>query len=210
MNDTQTRFIALEPDESLTSLIWQYKERTLQRVGPQLFLDHPPHLTAFLAVFPIEVSLLESLVPLARRFTPPRVQIRGWHVFTADALTGGNTLVCDIDAEDQHHLRTIQAAIVEAVSGLRDRDATEARFGPRLDSLNPDQQTNVANHGFPFLGEGWIPHFTVASIRSTDWDRLYAEFRDDPPSGEFTCPRLREYVLVDEHPISDGAINFSK
>lgn len=203
MDGTQTRFVALEPDAELTALLWRYKNRTRELVGPQLFLDHPPHLTAFLAVFPVDVSLLSQIGPMPT----PRVRLRGWHVFEGDALTGMNTLVCDIDPQDQEQMRGIQRQLVTALSPLRDRAATEARFGPRLTQLSEEQRANVAEHGFPYLGAGWVPHLTVASIRVADWDRLFAELRDDPPLGEFTCPRLREYVLVDEHPEPVGAID---
>ena len=199
MSETRARFVALHPDERLTALLWRYKERTRELAGPQTFLDHPPHLTVYLSEFPEGTRLSPSLEELAEGLAAPRVRVLGWHVFAGDPLTGGNTLVCDIHPEDQQALRRVQGRVVAAVSELRDRPATEERFSPRRSTLSDGQWADVTERGFPYLGDGWIPHFTVASIKPEDWDRVYSELGDDPPSGEFTCSELCEYELIDGH-----------
>jgi 2'-5' RNA ligase len=198
--DLSPRFVALDPDERLSELVWSHKERARQLVGPQLYLDDPPHLTVFLAVFPADVSLARPLESLVAHLSAPRVRLTGWHVFTGDALTGLNTLTCAIDPKDKEILRSVQSRIVETVSPLRDGPATAARFAGRFAHLSAEQQQKVLRHGFPYLGAGWEPHFTVASIRPQDWQALWSELREGAPSGEFTCPHLREYRLIDNVP----------
>ncbi len=192
-------FLALDPDAHLTALVQSYKERTAELVGAQLYLEDPPHLTVYLAPFPPEARVWEAVQPVLAQ-TAPRVNVVGWHVFEADALTGHNTLICDLDEPARQELRRLQRRLIEAVAPLRDYHATERRFASRLEQLTPEQRECVFRHGFPYIGDGWHPHFTIASIRVEDWARLFADLRDCPPAGHFACPRLKLYRLVNDRP----------
>jgi 2'-5' RNA ligase len=192
-------FLALDPDAELTALVQAYKDRTAELVGAQLYLEDRPHLTVYLAPFPPRARVWEAVQPVLAE-APPRVSVVGWHVFEADALTGHNTLVCDLDEASRQELRRLQRRVVEAVAPLRDHEASERRFAGRLEHLTPEQWEHVRRHGFPFVGDGWHPHFTVASVRREDWPGLFAELRDRPPVGRFSCPRLKLYRLVDNRP----------
>jgi 2'-5' RNA ligase len=192
-------FLALDPDAELTALVQSYKDRTAELVGPQLYVEDPPHLTVYLAPFPPGARVWEAVQPVLAQ-APPRVNVVGWHVFEADALTGHNTLICDLDEPSRQELRRLQRSLVEAVAPLRDRPASERRFAGPLERLTAEQRAGVLRDGFPYIGDGWHPHFTVASIRVEDWPRLFADLRDRPPSGRFVCPRLKLYRLVNDRP----------
>ncbi len=209
MDGAQPRFIALQPDPRLTERLFGYKQRTHALVGPQLFLEDPPHLTVYLALYPTQTTLLAHLEPLARQLPTLLTRILGWHVFQSDPLTGNHTLVCAIHPDDQQTLRGVQQQIVEVVAPRRDVSATRDRFGTRLQQLSVSQQAAIAAVGFPYFGEGWIPHFTVASIRPDDWEQVFDELQDDPPHGEFYCPALVEYLLVDGQPHQVGTLLLS-
>ena len=190
-------FIALKPDAALHALIQGYKDRACRRVGDQLYLSDPPHLTVYLAAFPPEFRPLAAL-----RLPPaPRVRLAGWHAFEADALTGKNTLVAQIHADDKAALRTFQRELVAALAPHRDAAKTEARFAGRLHALTPEQRTNVRDFGFPFLFDGWQPHFTIASFDPAAWASVLAEFAADTPEGTYLCSALAEYQLDGNRPI---------
>ncbi len=192
-------FLALDPDAELAALVQSYKDRTAELVEAQLYLDDPPHLTVYLAPFSPEARVWEAVQPVLAQ-APPQVNVVGWHVFEADALTGHNTLICDLDEPSRLELRRLQRRVIEAVAPLRDQEATERRLASRLEQLTPEQRDCVRRYGFPYVGDGWHPHFTIASVRRADWPRLFADLRDRPPAGRFSCPRLRLYRLVDDRP----------
>ncbi|MEX2114109.1 MAG: 2'-5' RNA ligase family protein [Pirellulales bacterium] len=198
-------FAAIEPDAALHRLVQGYKDDTRALVGEQLYLADPPHLTIYLAVFPtVEVALdrWRMLTTLGLDLT---IEVIGWHVFDADALTGNHTLVCDLAAADKVRLREVQQRVVERLAPARDVAATHARLAPRLHLLSEAQRAAVATQGFPYLGNGWEPHFTIASIRPDDWPQLWETLAKRPPRGSFRCPRMRLYQLVDGLPVSiDG------
>ena len=188
-------FVALRPDPRLNELVQGYKDRTRTLVGPQLYLDDPPHLTVFLSSFSPSFRAAPLLRDLVTSAPPPAVRLVGWHTFEADALTGRNTLVCAIHPDDKQTLRGFQARVVEALSPHRDIGATNARFAGRLQHLIPEQRENVARFGFPFLAAGWEPHFTVASIDPPRWGELLADLGPRPPHGTYNCAAVEEYEL---------------
>lgn len=126
--------------------------------------------------------------------------IHGWHVFNQDPLTGGNTLVMDPTEESKQVLRRFQARVVEALAPLRNVEATSQRFlGPAC-RLSAQQVDCVRSSGFPYLGGGWHPHFTVASIRQEDWPVVESQLLNAPPRLTTTCPEAALYECVEEHP----------
>jgi hypothetical protein len=205
---TVPAFVALKPDDRLRGLVQGYKDRARELIGDQLYLDDPPHLTVYLACYPEPVRLAPLLRAVAAETSPPRVRLVGWHAFENDALTGRHTLTCAIHPDDKQALRAFQARVVAAVAAHRDRAATEARFAGRFAHLTAGQRRNVVEFGFPYVGDGWEPHFTVASIDPAKWDDLLAEFRPRPPGGPFFCSALEEYQLDGIRPVPRGRLSF--
>lgn len=192
-----TVFAALEPEAALASLIQGYKEQTRALVGQQLYLSDPPHLTIYLAAFPVVDAALAPWRHFAGRNDPVPIELVGWHVFEADALTGNHTLACDIAARDKARLRLLQRDLVDRLAPARDPVATRERFAPRIGFLTDHERACVERHGFPYVGEGWEPHFTIASVRPADWPKLWSALEPQAPRGPYRCARLRLYRLVD-------------
>ncbi len=192
-------FLALTPDARLDAAILDYKRRVHELVGPQRYLDHPPHMTVYLAVFAGGQDMGEAMATLAQ-MRAPALEIHGWHVFARDPLTGGNTLVMDPTEESKQVLRRLQARVIEVLAPLRIVAATEQRFlGPDC-RLSAPQAECVRSNGFPYVGAGWHPHFTVASIRQEDWPVVERQLLNAPPRLRIHCPELALYELLEEHP----------
>lgn len=194
-------FLALMPDDRLADRVQRYKDRTRDLAGPQLYLDDPPHLTTYFACFPESFRAGPPVADIVRNSPPPQVRIVGWHAFEADAMTGRNTLVCAIHPDDKHALRAFQQRIVSAVAAHRDIPATERRFAGRIEHLTVEQRECIAAAGFPFLGNGWQPHFTVASIDPAVWQTVLSALSADPPTGTYSCSAVAEYQLDGIRPV---------
>jgi 2'-5' RNA ligase len=190
-------FLALAPDARLHDLIQSYKDRARAIVGEQLYLADPPHLTLFLAAFPPGFAPLDPL----ELGPAPRVRLVGWHQYLADPLTGNNTLVARIHDDDLQALRLLQAHVLSAVAPHRDTAATTARYAGRLSALTPAQREAIHTYGFPFVHDGWQPHFTVASFTPAVWPAVLAEFATDTPEGSYSCSAIRHYQLDGIRPI---------
>ncbi|MEX2187085.1 MAG: 2'-5' RNA ligase family protein [Pirellulales bacterium] len=205
-----TMFIGLDPDPLLADLVWEYKRRARELVGPQTFLDHPPHLTVYLAAFDDDVAVLDATQRLAATTTLPSLDIVGWHVFAADGLTGGNTLVCQIADADVRSLRALQLRAIERIAPLRNESATGARYASRLPTLSEIETAAIRRCGFPFVGEHWCPHVTIASFRQFDWPTIERELLADPPQVHAMCQALTLYRLVDGHPTPVRSFAFGR
>lgn len=197
---SRVAFISLEPDVRLATLVRGYKRRVKQLVGEQLYLTDPPHTTLYLAAFDNLNCVAKALFSLAMEIEAIEVLLDGWHVFHGDTLTGNHTLVCHWSEASQRAARRIQTKVLQRLSPLRNLAATEKRFAPRWTGLTNDQQRSVIEKGFPFTGEAWHPHLTIASIRPKDWDQAFAVLSPDPPQVAGMAKGLKLYELVGNTP----------
>jgi hypothetical protein len=204
MNDFSPYFVALEPDDDSLAKVLGWKQAVRELVGPQLYLDDPPHLTMYLAIFSKEHDLAAVAAALASGLRLPPLEMSGWHAFEADVLTDRNTLVCDLSPGSQVILRGAQCSAVAALAGLRDQVKTRARYEPSWRRLPETERANVESFGFPFVGPIWHPHISIASILRTDWEVVRSAFATVNPAGPFRLPWLALYRLEQEQPVLVG------
>lgn len=201
MDAAQLCFLALEPDEPFRARVLAWKRRVRELAGDQLYLDHPPHLTLYAALFPPGIDFRESFDEVAARVAAPTVSICGWHVFEADQLTGNNTLVCDVHPGGRPVLEAIQRQAVAAATPLRDTMATRSRYDAVWERLSEGERANVEAFGFPFAGPAWRPHVTVASVRPEAWEAVWPRLAADPPSATVRFPYMGAYAIKGFEPV---------
>ena len=127
------------------------------------------------------------------------IEITGWHVFDADPMTQRRTLVVDFTPASQAYLRRLQIQIAEALAGTYDAEATLNRYAAAMDHFSEEQRRAVQTVGFPFIGDGWHPHFTIASIDAESWPHVEKALMGNPPSGVSVCSSLTHYRVIDGH-----------
>ena len=203
MTSFVTDFISVDPSPEFCRTINAYKQKVRDLVGDQVFLNEPPHMTAYLARFAEDTDLSQHVANLAWQIPVAKLQTTGWHVFDADPMTGNRTLVVNFDEASQRLLRSIQEQIGSALQNLYDKAATKQRYSEAWPHFAPQQCEAVETAGFPFWGSGWHPHFTIASINPQDWPAVSQELLPSPPSGEIVCPSLTHFRVIDgeSHPI---------
>jgi hypothetical protein len=195
MNASRTYVFVLEPDTAYSQWVWSCKRRMHELVGDQLYLDHPPHITLYVSVFPPQAALCDRVARLAERILAPQTVMDQWHVFQADQLTGNHTLVCDVPEASRAMLRQIQTQVVGAVSPLREVAASRAQYDGSWERLSPDERANVERFGFPFVGAIWRAHVTIASIRPQDWPLIESVLQEQPPATPVCFTHLAIHVL---------------
>ncbi len=201
MTRPSTCFLALEPEDAFARQVQVFKDCVRSTVGGQLYLDDPPHVTLYLAVFPTGIDLAGCLEDACRRLAAPTARIDGWHVFEADPLTGNHTLVCDIAPECRPALGTIQQATAAVAAPLRDRSATRARYDGSWQRLSAEERRNIEAVGFPFVGPVWHPHVTVASIRPEAWEAVWPKLAGAPPDAVARFPTCRSSAWRAKRPV---------
>jgi 2'-5' RNA ligase len=180
-------FAALRPDERLGALVQSCKRRLLAACGPQLYATDPPHTTLYLAEFAAAriADVLRAAGQIAGSIAMPSVIVDGWQIFESDPLTGRHTLALRFDEGTCQRLRMAQVRALDALVPLHDSAATQRALEPRRPHLAPQQQRCVRQFGFPFVGAGWIPHVTIASVNPEQWPLVAEVFslRAQGPEG---------------------------
>jgi hypothetical protein len=194
-------FLGLQPDVALSELVFRHKRRVEALVGNQMFLHHPPHMTVYLAAFDDPQAVQTKCAAIAEQMPMPDSEIVGWHVFAADVLTGAYTLVLQLSERDQATLRDWQRDATAALAPLRNATATRTRYRETWQSLSAERQRAVEQVGFPFIGDDWYPHWTIASIAADAWPVVERELLAAAPRMQGVCPQAALYRLQNEYPV---------
>ena len=120
------------------------------------YLNHLVHSTIY--VFETDEinldSLIETFGSLGNDLTPVSTKINKWRIFEDDVLTGLNTLCLEVELTKD--LLFFQKKVVETLHkfiSIRD-----------WNNFKGDLKISNEKYGYPFVGEHWIPHFTVGSL----------------------------------------------
>jgi 2'-5' RNA ligase len=200
MSDGGAAFLALDPEPWLAAAIHAAKATVRDLVGAQRYLDDPPHLTLFVGSFPDRLAVARRLAEQAASWRAPVAAAVGWHVFHDDPLTGGHTVVARLEPGALAPLRRLQGDALAAVAPLRDLDASRARYAGARDRLAPVRLESLDRHGFPFTGDDWQPHVSVASIATAAWSVAWPAIEAMAPRGAVRFPSLGWYALDGDRP----------
>ena len=198
---SQIFFFALEPDSSLAAEIEARKINLRIAGGHQQYLDDPPHLTVYLAAFLDGDGLIDALSKIAVGLSAPCVRTTGWDLFTSDPLTGSTTLVTAIDPVDKSRLRQLQANVIGHVAPMRNEASTTQRYAGVWEKLSANRRRAIERDGFPYVGEDWQPHFTIASVAPAVWAKVWKKIGHDPIVGSGRCDAFVLYKIEDEKPV---------
>mgnify|MGYP006074944083 CR=1 FL=1 len=153
--------IFIEPSVKNLRMISKWKELVNKQFGYQKYLDHPAHST--LAVFDlkkkIDSSFFEKLEDKISTFKKFNLTISKSSIFYKDPLTKGDTLHYII--KSNKNLIHLQKIILIHFKDIEKNLIKNQKYS------NKKFDNNYKKYGFPFVGKDWIPHFTIASIKST-------------------------------------------
>ena len=167
--DNRTRYgIFIEPSGALRELIVEQKKIVEQILPGQTYCAHPPHSTLIFGCYHSPDNWLELLEDLQLKSFS--VFGDGYHIFPNDVMAGGgHTLV--------HLLRTnpamceAQIKLAEVFEDFLDDPTPQHAFD--VEPLKTSQQ----RFGFPFVGSHWIPHMTIASLKTSENHALFEELQ---------------------------------
>lgn len=152
--------IFIEPPKNKSNFLNNWKKTIKKNFGKQKYLTHPLHSTiaTFKLKKKINSSFYISLKNEMKLFNKFRINITKPNIFYDDELTGGDTLFFGIKKNPK--LILFQKKILNHFHQI-DKNISKDDF-----FKNEKFQSNYKNFGFPFVGQDWIPHFTIASVKS--------------------------------------------
>jgi 2'-5' RNA ligase len=187
--------VTLTPNDQATTAVNRLKSRLRDLVGPQQYLDDEPHVTLYTGALH---TAPEDGLDLPR-LGDPTFEITGWEVFRNDTVTGNHTLVCRVVSPG---INGYQKEVAATLAPHREQPMIE-RFEEAYDDFDERRQKNLTEYGFPFVGPGWKPHLTIASIDPNVFEKAWRVLEDEAPVGEYEFESVTIYELID-HNLRNG------
>jgi 2'-5' RNA ligase len=152
--------IFIEPSSKDLKSISKWKNLIKENFGDQTYLDHPAHST--LALFNLKKKIDKSFfekfknkISLLKKFN---IIISKPNIFYNDPISKGDTLHYSIKTNKK--LINLQMIILNLFKKIEKNILKDQVYD------NSKFNKNYKKYGFPFVGKDWIPHFTIASIKS--------------------------------------------
>lgn len=186
--------ILIEPDLNFKNEILKEKKRVRANFGTQPYLSHPPHSTLYFSKIEEREDWLKSFQKQLSNFFDKSlpISIKEKLVFRNDILAGGGDTIV-FKAELTEELSKLQIYLSECLKDLSISKNNSHSFKGLLAS-------SYEAYGFPFVGEHWIPHFTVASINDESSKDYIEQFLAKSYIHEFEISSVSVWkVNGDEH-----------
>lgn len=175
----------LEPEKKLFEKIKYLKEEVIALVGDQTYLQDPPHLTIYLG----DINLpQEDIVKKFqdRKIRPLSILIEGKQIFGEDPVTGKKTFTYAVRQTPE--LIGLQTSIYTSV-----KNHLSKKLLNRYKNLsNETLVKNSVDYGYPFFGEVWNPHISIASFGEKDFEKAACLLSNEEILGEFN---VRSFVI---------------
>ena len=171
------------PEEPFTSELVLWKNKIRKDFPKQPYTDHPPHLTLIKLDSIDETEAIKKLSSLSEKLGSIKVEVDSRNVFLNDAFTGGHTIYFGL--KQSNSLMKLQILIADALAPIKKNTNLSNNF--KNDSL---LYRSNKNYGFPYVGDHWIPHFTVASLTTNKRKKILKNFLSLPASFDFEINRF--------------------
>ena len=133
----------------------------MRKFGNQIYLSHPVHLT----LFTLDIKRLNDLkktysqYKLKKQKKNLKLTLSKTGIFYNDPLTNGHTLYFSVNKNKE--LLNLQTKNLKLINKKIDVIKKNIKI-----FNNSMLKKNYKRYGFPFAGNIWIPHITIASIKN--------------------------------------------
>ena len=182
----------IEFDKKIKNIILQKKKEVKQKFGFQTYLDHPVHLTLFTIYINNISKLKKTYLNLTHKISKPfYIYFTNPGIFRNDPLTGGDTFFYKI--KKNRKISELQINHLKKINkNLKVFKKKEYIFKDVI------LKKNYKAYGFPFVGDIWIPHVTVASIKNFNDRKFVREFLSFKPKLKYKIKEIKFYKIINE------------
>ncbi len=164
--------IFLEPNKQLYKIIVKWKNNLNKINTKKKLIDHPPHSTIYFANIKNKRKLFLIIKKTVSEFDNFNIKVNKTGVFKNDLLTGGDTIYLQIKKNIK--LLLLQKNIANNLVSLVSKKSKNKK---NLKYTNRFLAKSQKKYGFPFVGNHWIPHFTIGSIKNFVQMKDYKNFK---------------------------------
>ena len=161
--------VFIVPKGELKSKITFWKKKIEKELNEQPYTNHPPHLTIIHSNINEQKAAINEIEECLEGLKSFKLTVYKNNIFWDDLFTGGNTLSYNIKKNE--YLNDIQKKISAVFSKYKKSNEIPEFFNTQKQLYN-----SYLNFGFPFVGEHWIPHFTISSLKVAKNHEIIKEF----------------------------------
>ena len=162
--------VFIEPKGELRTNILKWKEMVKIKYPNQSYCLHPPHSTLIHVNVKQEEMAIQVVGNILKDITAFKNRIIETDVFWNDGVAGGgHTLYWKIEANQI--LFDLQMQVAQSLIPF-----VSNNLEPKFVKFVPLLKNSFDRYGFPFIGNHWIPHMTIASLKTCQHDPLIEEF----------------------------------
>jgi 2'-5' RNA ligase len=187
-------YIALNPEKKLTDLINEQKSMVRTMIGEQTYLSHPPHFTLFHFTLRDPEKFYPGLEKIARNTNSFPINLRNFYIFHNYSFTNGNIITYSVLNKDLNSLRKIQQMVINEVNPFNMR-GIYLKENESYRKMSKAEKNNINDYGFPFVGDSWIPHITIALINSDKFSEVFEKIKEKPVFGKFLIDSINLYKV---------------
>ena len=167
------------PNGELKAKITFWKKKIEKELHEQPYTNHPPHLTIIHSDINEYKAAINEIKECLEGLKSFKLTVCKNNIFWDDLLTGGNTLYYSIKKNE--YLNEIQIKLCAVFSKYK-----ESNEIPKFFRAHKQLYNSYQNYGFPFVGEHWIPHFTISSLKVAKNHKIIRDFLSDQIDISFT------------------------
>ena len=157
--------VFIEPKGKCNDFIKRWKKLFKSEFELNNYASHPPHLSIYVGNLKLNKSLILELQKLSKKFNEMEIVINKLDIFQNDIFTNKDTIFLKVKKNNK--LLKYQLCVAKIVKNYILSSKKKIKFS------NKNLDESYQNFGFPFVGKHWIPHFTLASVKSFDNSNLY-------------------------------------
>ena len=171
--------VFIVPNGELKSKITFWKKKIEKELHEQPYTNHPPHLTIIHSNINDHKAAINEIKECLEGLKSFKLTVYKNNIFWDDLFTGGNTLSYNIKKNE--YLNDIQKKMSAVFSKYKGSNEIPEFFNTQKELYN-----SYLNFGFPFVGEHWIPHFTISSLKVAKNHKIIRDFLLDQINISFT------------------------
>jgi 2'-5' RNA ligase len=184
-------FLLPKGDFALELVRW--KEKVEKQYPKQPYTAHPSHMTLINMKVKNEEDGIAAISALSNSTNPFQITVNRKDVFWDDTTTSGHTLFFGV--EKNYNLYALQISLAEALQEVKKNVPP-----PNYLTGNKQLLESYDKYGFPFVGDHWIPHFSVSSLRANKTHPIIEDFLSTTKQYHFTANQISLWrVDDDEH-----------
>jgi len=188
-------YVALCPEKRLKNLIQRQKDLIEAFAGNQEYLSDPPHLSLYLFNSNNPPQIIKNLEDIPNSIKKIPIKINNLHVFYNDILTNGHTIAYGFDKQEAKILKGLQLKVVDSINNLKETIPFLLRESKSYEKMSDIEKANTCKYGFPYIGDNWIPHITIASIKKSKFEKVFEELKTNQIQGNFSLNSLNLYLI---------------